>query len=212
MAAFNRNIHIKSSNLGKEATLLFTFEDIDNFPRLYKDQYPVVWKVTTFGAEGNYDARMTYSHWLAFTRPQLSGDKIIGAATYVSLTTGQKTILTEANGVAHFSEPENAANVTPDLVQAVNKSGKLQEIALGFRASGSDPTPVLYWNDVGDESNVTAKFTPRLKVYVYSDYQENAVIRGAIQSPAIWTQDISRLGENIELTLTRDVAGHYKLA
>lgn len=51
-----------------------------------------------------------------------------------------------------------------------------------------------------------------LKVYTYSDYQETEVIRGAFRSPVIWAKDISRLGENIELTLTCDAAGHYRLA
>jgi hypothetical protein len=92
------------------------------------------------------------------------------------------------------------------------------------------PQPALYFNDVGyvifrlfflqsaystkrrDGSNVTAQFTPVLRAYITSDYQETAIIRGAIDTPAIWTQDLGAISESTTWNLNRDSAtGHYTI-
>jgi hypothetical protein len=92
------------------------------------------------------------------------------------------------------------------------------------------PKPALYFKDVGyvifpvfhlqsahstkrrDGSHVTAKFTPVLRAYITSDYQETAIIRGAIDTPAIWSQDLAALSDSTTWNLTRDPAtGHYTI-
>jgi len=93
------------------------------------------------------------------------------------------------------------------------------------------PKPALYFNEVGyvvfpfflllqsahsakcrDGSHVTARFTPVLRAYITSDYQETAIIRGAIDTPAIWSQDLSGLAESTTWTVKRDPAtGHYTI-
>jgi hypothetical protein len=92
------------------------------------------------------------------------------------------------------------------------------------------PKPALYFTDVGyvffrlfllqsaystqrrDGSNVTARFTPILRAYITSDYQETAIIRGAIDTPAIWMQDLAALSQSTTWTLARDPAtGRYTM-
>jgi hypothetical protein len=92
------------------------------------------------------------------------------------------------------------------------------------------PKPALYFTDVGyvifrlfllqsaystkrrDGSHVTARFTPILRAYITSDYQETAIIRGAIDTPAVWMEDLASLPQSTTWNLTRDPAsGRYTM-
>jgi hypothetical protein len=92
------------------------------------------------------------------------------------------------------------------------------------------PTPTLYFDDVGyvifalfllqsahstkrrDGSYITAQFIPVLRVYIMSDYQGTKILRDAIETPAIWTQDLTGLAEHTTWNLKRDAfSGRYTL-
>ncbi|KIK40136.1 hypothetical protein CY34DRAFT_284714 [Suillus luteus UH-Slu-Lm8-n1] len=97
--------------------------------------------------------------------------------------------------------------------QAANNTGTVQDFAIGFM-NGRDlmPTPALYFTDVGDGSHVTAEFTPILRAYITSDYQETAILRGAIDTPAIWEQDLAALSDSTTWNLTRGPStGRYTI-
>ncbi|KAG2037046.1 hypothetical protein BDR03DRAFT_1092153 [Suillus americanus] len=205
---FTRNLTFESNDLGKEATIMLTFDaDMEG---LYKDFFPVVWKVSTFGQTGSYRARATYTSQLAFSKPQVVDGNIIDAETSVKINVSEKTTLTEANDVYHFSPPQAGAS---GVLQAVNSTGDVQDIAVGFMSPGDlMPKPALYFNGVGDGSHVTARFTPVLRAYITSDYQETAIIRGAIDTPAIWSHDLAGLAQSTTWTIKLDAAtGHYTI-
>ncbi|KAG1864399.1 hypothetical protein F4604DRAFT_2028187 [Suillus subluteus] len=202
---FTRNLTFQSNDLGKEATIMLTFDaDMEG---LYEDFFPVVWKVSKFGKDG---AHATYTSQLAFSKPQVVDGNIIDAETCVKINDSEKTTLTEANDIYHFSPPHAGVS---GVLQAVNSTGSIQDIAVGFMSPGDlMPKPALYFNGVGDGSHVTARFTPVLRAYITSDYQETAIIRGAIDTPAIWSQDLAGLAESTTWTLKRDAAtGHYTM-
>ncbi|KAG1742123.1 hypothetical protein EDB19DRAFT_1702133 [Suillus lakei] len=206
--AFTRNLTFQSNDLGKEATIMLTFDaDMEG---LYEDFFPVVWKVSKFGKTGPYRAHATYTSQLAFSKPQVVDGNIIDAETCVKINDSEKTSLTEANDVYHFSPPQAG---TSGVLQAVNNTGAIQDIAVGFMNAGDlMPKPALYFKEVGDGSHVTAEFTPVLRAYITSDYQETAIIRGAIDTPAIWSQNLAALPEHTTWTLKRDAAsGHYSV-
>ncbi|KAG2037053.1 hypothetical protein BDR03DRAFT_958420 [Suillus americanus] len=147
---------------------------------------------------------------LAFSKGQVVDGNFISAGTSVQINVGQKTKLTEARGDYSFSTPEAGSS---GFLQAVNNTGAIQDIAVGFHNKGDlMPTPALYFDEVGDGSQVTAQFTPILRVYITSDYQETAILRGAIDTPAIWTQDLAALAEITTWNLKRDTGtGHYTI-
>ncbi|KAG2128018.1 uncharacterized protein EDB93DRAFT_179915 [Suillus bovinus] len=205
---FVRNLTFQSNNLGKEVTLMLAWSP--NLDGLYQDVFPIVWKVTKFGKDGPYRATATYTAQLAFSRAQVDAGKVIGAATSVNININQKTMLTEANEVYHFSPPESGP---AGILQAQNHTGSIQEIAVGFVNKGDFmPTPVLYFSDVGDGSRVTAKYTPVLRAYITADYEETAILRGQVDTPAIWTQDLTGLAQNTTWNLARDPnTGRYSL-
>ncbi|KAG1864409.1 hypothetical protein F4604DRAFT_1024389 [Suillus subluteus] len=209
MSPFTRHLTFQSNDLGKEVTVMFALVD-DNMKSLYKDRFPVVWKVSKFGKSGAYRAQATYTNQPAFSKAQVTHWNFISAETSVKVDVGQKTTLTEADDVFSFSSPQQGSS---GFVQALNNTGVVQDIAVGFLNKGDlMPTPALYFDEVGDGSHVTAQFTPILRVYITSDYQETAIIRGAIETPVIWSQDLSGLAEHTNWNLTRDgVTGRYKI-
>ncbi|KAG2072241.1 hypothetical protein BDR04DRAFT_1230596 [Suillus decipiens] len=205
---FTRNLTFQSNDLGRETTLMFTFDA--DMQGLYEDVFPVVWKVSRFGRTGTYKAHATYTSQLAFSKPQVVDGNIIDAKTSVKINDSEKTSLTKANDVYHFSSPQSG---TPGVLQAVNNTGAVQDIAVGFMSPGdSMPKPALYFHGVGNGSHATARFTPVLRAYIMSEYEETAIIRGAVETPAIWLQDLAGLAESTTWTLKRDAAtGRYTL-
>lgn len=60
--------------------------------------------------------------------------------------------------------------------------------------------------------NVTAQFTPVLKAYIVTNYQQNQILRGAVQTPVIWQKDLATLDTNSSFTLSYNPAsGTYSI-
>ncbi|GJJ06264.1 hypothetical protein Clacol_000455 [Clathrus columnatus] len=104
-------------------------------------------------------------------------------------------------------------NAVEKRIQAWNKTTVNQSFGIGFNTGDSyPPATALYFNGVGSGYNVTAQFTPFLRAYIISDYQENQILRGAIQSPSIWGRDLTELDTNTSLTLSYDpLSATYRL-
>ncbi|KAG1865870.1 hypothetical protein DFJ58DRAFT_153737 [Suillus subalutaceus] len=199
---FVRNLNFQTHDLGREVTLLLTFDG--NMKGLYKNVCPIVWKTCTFGKEGPYSMRATYTSQLAFFKAQVDEGTITDAATCVNINEGEITTLTQDDEeVFHFSDPVAGEK---GLLQAKNETGYVQDIGIGFMCPGElMPTPALYFNDVGDGSNAVAKFIPKLRAYITSDYGQTAILQRAIDSHCIWEQDLSYLdSENTTWKLTYD--------
>ncbi|KAJ8590406.1 hypothetical protein M405DRAFT_881076 [Rhizopogon salebrosus TDB-379] len=184
-----RNLTFQVKDLGKETTLLLTFDS--DMHDIYKTFWPVVWKVTTFGKSGSYMMHVTYTSQLAFSTLQVENGNTVDASTCVQIKDPQP-------GVGGY-------------MQAVNETGKIQDIALGFMTPGNlMPQPALYFKDVGDGSHVVAKFTPKLRAYITSDYQESQILDVAILSDVIWEEDLDGLSQSTTWSLERDPAsGRY---
>ncbi|KAG0695718.1 hypothetical protein DFH29DRAFT_1083255 [Suillus ampliporus] len=224
---FIRHLSIQSNDLGKEATIILTFDG--GMKGLYQDSFPVVWKVNTFGetdgcshifaaplptyispVPGPCRMHATYTSQLAVSKSQVVDGNIVGAETAIGINNSQRIFLTEDNHVFHFSSPHVG---TPGVVQVVNATGAIQDIAIGFISDGYlMPQPALYFKEVGVSSTVTAAFNPIMRAYITSDYQETAILQGAIDTPAIWEHNLASLSESTTLNLHRDPAtGHYTI-
>ncbi|KAG2128528.1 uncharacterized protein EDB93DRAFT_171073 [Suillus bovinus] len=206
---FVRNLTFQSNNLGKQVTLMLAWDA--HMEGLYNDVFPIVWKVSKFGKEGLFWLQATYTAQLAFSKTQVNNGEVTSAGTSVNINNGEKTTLTETNELYQFSPPEAG---TPDTLQAVNYTGTIEDIAVGFVNKGHlIPTPVLYFSDIGDGSRVKVKFTPVLCAYITSDYKEAAILRGQVDATAIWTQDLTALSQSTTWNLTRDPnTGRYSIA
>jgi hypothetical protein len=205
---FVRNLYFQTKDLGKEATLLLTFDS--DVKGIYEICFPAICWLTTFGQTGSYRMHATYTSQLAFSRPQVTDGNIIEAETCMGINDSEKTTLTRKNSVFQFSNPVKGF---PGYLEARNDTGSMQDIALGFMSPGDlMPRPMLYFKEVEDASNITIEFTPILRAYITSDYKHTAILQGAIETPVIWEQNLAALSESTTWDLKRDpYTGHYKI-
>ncbi|KAG1729728.1 hypothetical protein EDB19DRAFT_1742884 [Suillus lakei] len=206
--AFVRNLTFQTDDLGKEATLVLMFHT--NMDCTYQKSFPVIWRTTTFGEEGRYSMHATYTNQLAFSRVQVEDGNVVNTETCVHINDGQKTTLTRTDGDFQFSVPKHGV---PGYLEVCNDTGFVQDIAISIITPGdSKPKPVICLKDVGDDSEVKTKFTPKLHAYISSDHQETSILEGAICTDSIWEQDLAKLPECTTLTLSREPAtGHYTI-
>ncbi|KAG1719955.1 hypothetical protein EDB19DRAFT_2030059 [Suillus lakei] len=202
------DLTFQSKDLGTDTTLLLTFDS--DMPGMYKDYFPVAWRVTTFGKDGSYSMLVTYEHQFALSKSQVDDGNITGAATGVKINLGQQTTLTKNGQVFSFSTPQAGLHGT---LEAVNDTGDNQNITVGFMIPGQFlPKPALFFDNIRNGSKITAQFTPKLRAYITSEYQEGAILRDAIQAPPIWVHDLTALEQSTTWNLTRDPAtGHYTI-
>jgi hypothetical protein len=206
--AFVRELTFQTDDLGKESTLVLMFHS--DMKSIYHKSFPVIWRTTSFGENGRYSMRVTYTNQLAFSRVHVKDGNVVDTGTHVQIDIGQKTILTEANCGFRFSDPRHGL---PGYLEAFNETGSVQDIAIStINPEDSKPKPVFYFRDVEDGSLVKAQFAPILHAYISSDHQETSVLEGAICTDSIWEQDLTQLPESTTLRLSREPAtGHYTI-
>ncbi|KEP45907.1 hypothetical protein V565_232000, partial [Rhizoctonia solani 123E] len=135
---------------------MFMFEAPQN-SKLFKDQFPVVWKVINFRANGHAKASVQYGARLAFGYAQTSGD---------------------ISSISGGSDQKRFGDVTKSegtkLLVCKNNTESRANVSIGFiRGDGIHQRyePTLLWTGVGSGSNVTAQFNPILTAYVTRDYK-----------------------------------------
>ncbi|CUA77327.1 hypothetical protein RSOLAG22IIIB_06656 [Rhizoctonia solani] len=128
-----KTLNFYAYGLQKDTTVMLMFEPPNNH-KLFKDQFPVVWKVITFRAKGHAKASIQYGARLAFGYAQTDQDNLVDSAAWVEVR---------------------------------------------VRAG----------------SNVTAQFTPNLTAYVTRDYKATEMLRGEVETDAIWTRNLNELDD-----------------
>ncbi|TFK78816.1 hypothetical protein K466DRAFT_606638, partial [Polyporus arcularius HHB13444] len=135
-----RNLTFKSTNLGDNVTLMLCFTPPT--PRLFVDQFPIAWKVTTLAATGRSSLNATWTANLGFSATQVGQGSIVTAGNYTPIQVGQTTTLlldqTARPPVQHWTDPKALSGVT--TVQAVNGTGGPAGIGLGFITDLNKPT------------------------------------------------------------------------
>ncbi|KAI0743060.1 hypothetical protein C8Q80DRAFT_951291 [Daedaleopsis nitida] len=212
---FVRNLTFKSTNLGDNVSLMLCFTP--PVQTLYKDQFPVAWKVTTLAARGRSVMNATYVSQLGFSASQVGEGSLVTAGNYTPIDVGESTTLQLDNTanppVYHWTDPEPRKGLTS--VQAVNGTGQYSGIGLGFITDLDGPNEdfnsAIMYPQVGAGLAVTAEFTPVLSAYVALDYQETQMIRADIQSVApIWTKNLLSLGASTTIVITKNAMGGYE--
>ncbi|KAG1812441.1 uncharacterized protein BJ212DRAFT_1483075 [Suillus subaureus] len=208
-SAFVRNLYFQTKDLGKEVTLLLTFDS--DVKGIYQTCFPAICWLTTFGQTGSYRMHANYTSQLAFSRPQVTDGNIIEAETCMEINVGDSHLLCEHSiERRHFSIPVKGVS---GYLEFRNDTGSVQDIALGFMSPRDlMPRPILYFKEIEHASNITIKFTSILRAYITSDYKHTAILQGAIDTPAIWEQNLAALSESTTWDLKRDPStGHYKI-
>ncbi|KAG8796427.1 hypothetical protein FRC17_007999, partial [Serendipita sp. 399] len=193
MTEFSRTLNIiNRGDLPDDTTLVLLFRPVEG---LYRETYPVCWKVGTFAAGTPRSMVVTYKNRLAYSHPQVEDDKIVSVNPWVNLNVGQKTTLTkEESGPYKFTYPISGEE---DHLIADNNTDSIQELALGVTSQpGRPPSSVLYFSNIETGSNVTTQFRPVLTACVTDQYQETQILRDGVRVPEIWKQDLEALSSN----------------
>jgi hypothetical protein len=199
---FVRKLNFKSYNLGSKATLVLTFDD-EKIPGIYKDVFPTAFKVTEFAATGAYGFQAKYKAQLGFTRAQISSDnKVEPASTYIPINVGEKTKLTKDGNSYSFSTP---TDIKPSQqIVAQNEAPGRENIGVGFFVGSPEdaPSTILLFQGVGSTSSAQVQFTPILRAYITTDYQETQILRGQVTSPILFNRDLTQLEEETNWKIT----------
>ncbi|KAG8834611.1 hypothetical protein FRC17_008092 [Serendipita sp. 399] len=151
-----------------------------------------------------------YENQLAFGYPQLSEDGVVlTMATWGEVDPDQKISLKQNEaGVRTFTRPP--VEGTKDAVSVDNLTEENQDLALGFVSDpGMPPIPVILFDSVGAEvpspdSGVVVRFAPLVSAYVTSQYEQGDVLREKIETPAIWSANMTNLKEYTTLFFSRN--------
>lgn len=211
--SFTRTLTFRANDLGKTSALVLTFDD-NATPGIFKDVFPTAFKVSSFKAKGPYVFTVTYKADLGFTRAQVSGGTVEPASTYTPIQVGQETTLTKEGSppTYSFSDPNIIEPPTTQMI-AMNGTNGLEDIGIGFfERPDREPTQMLVFKDVGTESRVQAEFTPILRAYVTSDYQQNALLKGQISTKPLFKEDLVMLREHTNWLLKYNPgSGKYEI-
>ena len=64
------------------------------------------------------------------------------------------------------------------------------------------PKTALVWRGVGHAQKLNAEFTPILRGYIGTDYQENSLIKGQVETDRLFEQDLAALDDNTTWNIT----------
>ncbi|QRV84652.1 hypothetical protein RhiJN_26717 [Ceratobasidium sp. AG-Ba] len=186
-----KTLNFYTYNLQKDTTIMLTFDPVDN-GKLFRNQFPVVWKVITFRAGGHGKAVVRYVSRLAFGYAQMDDSNFVDSAAWVEVKSGDMTSIKGSNGDKRFGGVTKREDTR--LLVCKNNTNARANLSIGFvKGDGIDQRfdPVLLWTGVGAKSNITAQFTPKLSVYV----TQSQYLRGEVETDAIWTQDLNLLDD-----------------
>jgi len=209
---FTKTLDFRCSDLGKEATLVLTFNS-DDTPGIYKTVFPTALKVTTFLESGNFNFRFVYKSLLGFSRAQVSrGDVVEPPETSIPVGIGQETTLIKKDDAYEFSKPQSITMGTQIVAQ--NFTGEKQNIGVGFFADTpiDPPLTMLVFKGVGNTSNARIDFIPVLRVFIVTDFKQSEVMKNQVSTPALFNENLAELDDETVWRVTYDKAtGEFKI-
>jgi len=208
---YTKELTFRAVNLGRDATLVLTFDQkVDG---LFTDKYPVVWKTIKLPKIGISTTNVTYRNELGFIKPEVRSDVIERSDVYQFLPPSAKTLLVKKDGRFSFTNPE------PGSVgyEVVNDTDQDADMALGFTEDlhpDQPLTPVYYWNadTFEPDTSIKTQFSPILRAYITTEYEDHEIIRAPISVPLIFEKDLLKLDDStVWIVYYSPVTGQFKI-
>ncbi|KAH9475602.1 hypothetical protein JR316_0012719 [Psilocybe cubensis] len=206
MSGNSRSLNFTSSDLGRDVNLLLMFEPPKN-GTLYKDLFPVCWKVLKFTPSGISAARVEYTADSGLLVPQRDTGNLVAASNAQRCQTGQMCVMETNDEGDNFLNPAVAGD--PGVILCEFKTHRPSEVAFGlFNKAGNKIEPVMKWDGVGVGSTLAVQLTPKLRIYGMTDYQETELVRGEIRSPLLFEENLIALPNFTEWIVSIDPASN----
>jgi len=194
MAQITRSLTFLTNDLGRDTTLVLTFDDVKNLGE-YKSVFAVVWKVGSFKASGQSTFAVTFKSEFGFICGLTAPNAVVYA--YTDINPGEKTTLTEGgNPVAHSFSAPIPTQMTAKMVAENDARDKVDMVFGVFDRSDRPPAQTIFFEGVERRSSVQVEQPdPTLLGYISSDYiyKEGEVLRSAIPFPVIFNQKLAEL-------------------
>jgi len=156
--------------------LLLTMQPLDP-NRLFKDQFPVAWRVADFNANESQQVIVTYTAQLGVGVAQIDGD-VIQTSSDIHIGLGQQAVYTTNGWKAPTPDP--APGVGP--VHAINGVERLENISVGLYGDDDLYHPLLVEKNVTYKATMGGTFHPAIFVYGVNDVQENQLFTTEIEN------------------------------
>ncbi|KAG8712551.1 hypothetical protein FRC09_019737 [Ceratobasidium sp. 395] len=163
----------------RDTSVMLVFQP-PNTGKLYKNQFPVVWKTFNLRAGGHGKAIVRYTNRLGSGYAQIDEDNAVASSAWTEI---------------HSKETREG---TSPIIVCENNSGDRADLVIGFiKGDEADQKfePTLVCSGVNADSKITTQFTPVLQAYATRDYQESQLLRGEVETDIIWEQNISELDD-----------------
>ncbi|CAG7849723.1 SubName: Full=Uncharacterized protein {ECO:0000313/EMBL:CCA71570.1} [Serendipita indica DSM 11827] len=195
------SIQVQPGALRFDTTLMFSFNPLKG---AMWNNYTIAWMVIPFNSSSTVvqTGTLVYTSQLGFSRPQSLNGNIVAPGITTKINVENQTNLVNKGATYDFTAPTPYTD-DPSAVVANNNTTAIQPISVGFfDPSGTVYTPALLFKDVPVDSSVVAEFTPILRCYASSQYQERQFIKGNVQGYIHWEQDLTKDFQTGEYSLT----------
>ncbi|GAB1528559.1 hypothetical protein RhiTH_011753 [Rhizoctonia solani] len=196
-----KTLRIHPHGLQKDTTIALMFEP-PRSRQLFKNQFPVVWKVLTFPVKNRSGSSIQYLPRFAFAYGQVDQNYIFHPTAWVEAQRGIVSNLSGATDQLRFDQSIHGDD--SEHFACKNNSSGVVNLSIGLlNGKGADQRfqPTLVWTNVATGSDVTTKFTPKLTAHVTRDYQATEILRGEMETDAIWSYNLDKLSEMDDVTL-----------
>ncbi|QRV84659.1 hypothetical protein RhiJN_26724 [Ceratobasidium sp. AG-Ba] len=186
-------LNFTAETLSKDTSVLFVFSPPAD-DSLFKDQFPVVWKVVKFHAGHGAKATVRFDYRLAFGAATIDDDGMLDTFAWIEA---------QAGDVVHFGgHTEKFSTVSKsrrqDIICRNNTSGRANLVLGALSGKGEKESfhPLFLWTNVGHNSIAAAKFAPTVSAHIIHIHNESQILRREVETEAIMTIHLDSYVEN----------------
>ncbi|KAG8741417.1 hypothetical protein FRC12_015683 [Ceratobasidium sp. 428] len=190
-----KTLNIYAYDLREDTSIMFMFEP-PNTSRLFKSEFPVVWKVVKLLSKGHYKATLRYTSRLAIGCVEADYENIVDSPAWVEVKHGFTSDISEEY-FGRFKETGRKWEQSSHLI-CKNSTKRRANLSVGFvRGDGIEQryTPVMVWKKIGSGCAVSIEFTPILNAYVTRAYKTSELLPCETEVDPIWSCNLNELDE-----------------
>ncbi|KAF9256811.1 hypothetical protein L218DRAFT_965963 [Marasmius fiardii PR-910] len=203
------NFKYAPKDLSVDVNAIFTFAPPSNV-QLGPEQNRAAWHVAQLhkGDSDTGSFQVVYNAEFGFSTVQLKNDNIIHPQVMQAMKFGQSTTL-QLDGT--WSKP---TAIDGEPFKAENATKMDQNIAVGTVTRDSHDigtlTPTFLFK-VGEKGAAAVSFHPKLLLYANSQYQQNSLMSGNVETGLIWDVELATLPAVSNWIFTEGPQGGYQV-
>ncbi|QRV82065.1 hypothetical protein RhiJN_10080 [Ceratobasidium sp. AG-Ba] len=179
----SKSLNFYACGLEKDVTLMLVFKPATS-AKLYRDQFPIVWKHIQFFAGGHNKAEITYSSRLGVGLPQIDDGGRVSASRWAEVKAGDVINITDANGVPRLGTITNMEEET-HLISIKNPTHEPVDVTVGLLAGDHLEQrfePVFLYKTLSEAATISPEITHVVEAYVTRDYNGTYLVSSNVSA------------------------------